>query len=35
MQTGADEAGVKALDQLGIDTTIVYTKGYRMSITQQ
>lgn len=29
-QTGADEAGVKALDQLGIDTTIVYPKGYRI-----
>lgn len=29
-QTGADEAGVKALDQLGIETTIVYPKGYRI-----
>lgn len=29
-QTGADEAGVKALDQLGVDTTIVYPKGYRI-----
>lgn len=29
-QTGADEAGVKALDQLGVPTTIVYPKGYRI-----
>ena len=29
-QTGADEAGVKALDQLGVKTTIVYPKGYRI-----
>lgn len=29
-QTGADEAGVKALDQLGVETTIVYPKGYRI-----
>jgi len=29
-QTGIDEAGVKALDQLGIETTIVYPKGYRI-----
>ena len=29
-QTGVDEAGVKALDQLGVDTTIVYPKGYRI-----
>lgn len=29
-QTGADEAGVKALDQLGIETTIIYPKGYRI-----
>ena len=29
-QTGADEAGVKALNQLGVDTTIVYPKGYRI-----
>lgn len=29
-QTGVDEAGVKALDQLGVKTTIVYPKGYRI-----
>lgn len=29
-QTGIDEAGVKALDQLGVETTIVYPKGYRI-----
>lgn len=29
-QTGVDEAGVKALDQLGVETTIVYPKGYRI-----